>query len=222
MIKRICSLFVRDCENFSDRKVRKTYGIVCSLAGIILNLLLFFIKLFAGTVSCSTAITVDAVHNLADMGSSVVTLVSFILPEKGKYIKENLVGFIIGLALTVTGFRLAVLSVEKILAPAELEFSFLTVFLLLFSVCVKFCMAYYYSGYGRKTDSPALKASAADCLCDSLATAVSLIAVVASCFTAINADGWCGLVVSLFILYSGCRTAVICINGLLMHGKNKL
>lgn len=208
-----------DSENFSDEKVRKCYGIICSAAGIALNLLLFFVKLFAGAVSGSAAVTVDAVHNLTDMGSSVVTLVSFLLPEKGKRIKENLVGCIIGTALIVTGFRLALMSVEKIMMPERLEFSFLTVFLLIFSVGVKFCMAHFYNKYGSATESPALKASAADCMCDSLATAVSLTAVTVSCFTDMNADGWCGLGVSLFILFTGGRTAVKCIAELIVSGK---
>lgn len=208
MIKKLCSVFAKDCENFSDPVTVKYCGIVCSSIGIVMNLLLFFVKIFAGSISGSAAVTVDAVHNLTDMGSSAVTLISFLLPVKGKRIKENIAGLVIGVVLFITGTELGLLSAEKIASPEPVEFSVLTVVLLIISVFIKFYMSFFYSKYSLKTGSPALRAASVDCLCDSLATSVAVFSVVAAAFTDANVDAWGGLTVSLFILYAGGKTAV--------------
>ena len=219
MIKYLCSFFVRDCENYSDADTVKCYGILCSLMGIALNLVLFFIKLFVGKRSGSAAVTVDAVHNLTDMGSSVVTLISFLLYGKNKAVRENLAGLFIGFVLFVTGVELAVMSVEKIYSPDKIEFSFLTVMLLLVSVAVKIFMAAVNRKYSRKTRSVALEAAAADCFCDSLATMVAAAAVTASALTDANIDAWGGLAVSLFILFAGGKTTICSLLQLFSYKK---
>ena len=219
MIKYLCSFFVRDCENYSDADTVKCYGILCSLMGIALNLGLFFIKLFAGRISGSAAVAADAVHNLTDTGSSVVTLISFLMCGKNKAVRENTAGFFIGSVLFVTGIELAVMSVRKIFSPDKIEFSFLTVTLLLVSVAVKIFMASVNRKYSRKTMSVALKAASADCFCDSLATLVAAAAVTASALTDINIDAWGGLAVSLFILFAGGKTTICSAIQLFSHKK---
>ena len=143
-------------RNKSGGTDRKRTGIICASAGIFLNLMLFFIKLIAGSISGSVAVTVDAVHNLTDMGSSAVTLVSFILPEKNKTVKENVAGLSIGIVLIAAGVELLCTSAEKIIAPEKVEFSCISVLLLIFSVLVKLFMALFNKHFGEKTGSAAL------------------------------------------------------------------
>lgn len=219
MIKKLYKLIFKDCGNFSDPAVVRRIGTVCSAVGILMNLLLFFVKIFAGSISGSTAITVDAVHNLTDMGSSAVSLISFLLPERGKRIKENIAGLIIGVVLLITGIELGLMSAGKIAVPESVEFSVLTIILLVLSVFIKFSMALIYGKCGRKTLSPALKAASADCLCDSVATAVAACAVIASAFTDANVDAWGGLTVSMFIICAGGKTVITSVHQLILSLK---
>lgn len=222
MIKLLVSVFSKDCENFSSESVRKCYGLMCASAGIVLNLILFFVKLFAGSISGSVAVTVDAVHNLTDMGSSVVTLISFLLPEKEKRIKENIAGLVIGVVLVVASVELAAASSEKIHSPEPVQFSVFSVLLLGLSVTVKFYMAGFNRKYGIKIGSAALKAASTDCICDSLATAVAATAVIASNFTDLNIDAYGGLTVSMFIFAAGVKTVFVSVRELILAMKDKI
>lgn len=178
----------------------------CSSVGIAANLMLFFVKLTAGYLSGSVSVIVDAVHNLTDMCSYVVAFISFVLTEKNKKIKENTAGFIIGLVLIVTGVKMLISSVDKVINPEKIKFSYITVALLIFSVFVKLLMALLNKRYYIKTQSPVLNASFRDCLCDCIATTVVLIAVVSVKFTDINIDAYGGIIVSVFILVTGGKT----------------
>lgn len=202
IIKRI------DTPNQIDE--RKIYGIVCAVSGIILNLLLFTVKLFAGSVSDSVAVTIDAFHNLTDIGSSGVTLLSFLLSEKDKAVKENIAGLIIGTILIFAGSELAQTSVIHISSPSTVRFSALSVFLLSFSVAVKVYMFLFNKKYGKKLDSAVLKAASADCLCDTLATLVTVSAVILSDICTANIDAYGGLAVSVFIFATGIKTVAEC------------
>lgn len=222
MICFLAAVLIKDYENYDLPSVRRGYGLICASAGIMLNLVLFFVKLFAGSISGSVAVTVDAFHNLTDMCSSFVTLVSFLLPEKNKNIKENIVGSVIGIVLIVAGAELACASVEKIISPEAVECSVLSVLLLLLSVTVKFYMAAFNRKIGKKIGSSALKAASLDCLCDSIATAVAAAAVIASKFTDINIDAIGGVFVSLFILFAGCKTVAESVKALISAVKDKI
>lgn len=213
MIKLFAKLFIKDRENISSPNVRKSYGIICSVCGILLNLMLFFFKMAAGTVSGSVAVTVDAVHNLTDSASSIVTLISFLLSGQKKTKKfpmgkgriEYVAGFIIAMVLVTAGIELAKASVLKIITPEPVTFSFFSVSLLIISVLTKFYMAHYGFFYSKKISSAALKAAATDCFCDSFATLIAAFAVISVKFTSLNIDAWGGLTVSLFIFYSGIK-----------------
>lgn len=213
MIKFFAHLFIRDKENFSSPRVRKSYGLICSAAGIFLNFLLFVFKLTAGSISGSVAVTVDAVHNLTDSASSLVTLISFLLSGQKKTKKypsgkgriEYIAGFFIALVLVTAGAQLAKASVLKIITPEPVTFSLFSVSLLIISVLTKFYMAHYGFFYSKKISSAALRAAATDCLCDSFATLIAAFAVISVKFTSLNIDAWGGLAVSLFILYAGIK-----------------
>lgn len=215
MIEIISKMFIKDRENYSSPTVRKAYGIICAACGIALNLLMFFFKLLASAFTGSVATAVDAVHNLTDSASSAVTLLSFLFSGQKKTKKfplgkgriEYIAGFIIAIVLITAGFQLAKASIMKIITPEPVTFSLLSVSLLIISVLTKFYMAHFNSKYSKKISSAALKASATDCLCDSIATLIAAFAVIAVKFTTLNIDAWGGLAVSLFILYAGCKSA---------------
>lgn len=227
LITVLSKTFIKDRENFSDASVKRKYGLICSLWGMFLNLVLFGAKLAAGAVSGSVAVTADAVHNLTDYLSSVISFLSFLLfgsvPAKKKHKKnipgENIAGFIIGFILAVTGIRLGEASVHKIINPGEVHFSYISVIILSFSVLVKLYMAYYNGSYGKKLSSPPLKAASADCFCDSLSTVVALGAVMLEQAFSVKADGWGGLLVSLFIFAAGCKSAFDSIKPVLPYKK---
>ena len=215
MIGLLSRWFIRDRDNVTDPRVRRAYGQLCGLVGIGLNLLLFAGKLFAGAVSGSVAITADAFNNLSDAGSSVVTLLGFRLAGKkpdaghpfGHGRMEYISGLVVAGLILVMGAELAKSSVDKILHPEAVTFSWLACGILLASIAVKLYMYRYNRAVGKKIDSAAMAATAADSLSDTAATAAVLLATVASRFISVPLDGWVGLVVALFILWSAVQAA---------------
>ncbi|WP_099469786.1 cation diffusion facilitator family transporter [Konateibacter massiliensis] len=215
MITLLVKLFIKDRENINDAKVRRNYGMLGSIVGISLNILLFVIKYFAGVVSGSIAIMADAFNNLSDAGSSVITLVGFQFSGKkpdeehpfGHGRMEYISGFIVSMAIILVGFELAKSSVGKILAPTPVDSSGLTVAILILSIIIKIYMTLYNRRIGRKIDSEAMKATATDSFSDAIATLVVLLSIVVMKTTGIAIDGWCGIVVALFILYAGYSAA---------------
>lgn len=215
MITIISRLFIKDRLNFTSPRVRKAYGLVCSATGMALNLLLFFCKLAAGSISGSVAVTVDAFHNLTDMGSSAVAFISFLISGQKKSEKfplgkgriEYLAGFLIALVLIAAGLGLAKTSVLKIITPEPVTFSLLSVSILLLSVLTKLYMSGFNKKYGKMIDSAALRAASVDCLCDSFSTIIAAAALISARFTDWNVDAFGGLAVSLFIVFAGCKAA---------------
>jgi len=215
VIALLAKIFIRDREKLSDGGVRRAYGMLCSVLGIVLNVLLFALKYTAGVVSGSIAVTADAFNNLSDAGSSLITLVGFRFAGSradddhpfghGRY--EYIAGFVVSIVILLMGVELLKGSVQKILNPSPVEGGWLAVVILLASILVKFYMFSYNRGTGKKLDSPALKATATDCLSDCISTAVVLLATLLSNFTELELDGWGGVVVALFILYAGITAA---------------
>lgn len=168
-------------------------------------------KFLAGLISGSIAITADAFNNLSDAGSSLITLVGFQMAGQkpdphhpfGHGRIEYLSGLFVSAAILIMAFELVRTSFDKIIHPEPVEFSSLTIMILLVSIAVKLYMAYYNNNIGKKIDSAAMKATATDSLSDTLATTVVLIASVTAHFTGLNIDGYCGVLVGLFIFYAG-------------------
>ena len=215
MIEFLARVFIRHRDTLSPSALRQAYGQLCGAVGIGLNLLLFAGKLFAGTISGSIAITADAFNNLSDAGSSVVTLLGFRLAGKkpdaghpfGHGRMEYISGLVVAGLILVMGAELAKSSVDKILHPEAVTFSWLACGILLASIAVKLYMYRYNRAVGKKIDSAAMAATAADSLSDTAATAAVLLATVASRFISVPLDGWVGLVVALFILWSAVQAA---------------
>lgn len=215
MVSLLAHFFIKDKDNTSSPAVRQAYGILCGTVGIALNILLFAGKFFAGLVSNSIAVTADAFNNLSDAGSSLITLVGFKMAGQkpdpshpfGHGRIEYLSGLFVSIAILIMGFELIHSSIDKIIRPQAVAFSPLTVIILLVSIAVKIYMALYNKAISRKISSAAMNATATDSLSDTLATAVVLIATVIGHYTGFLIDGYCGVLVGLFILYAGYSAA---------------
>ena len=215
MIGLLAKHFIHDYQNVGAPEVRRAYGVLCGAVGIAINLLLFALKLLAGTLAGSVAITADAFNNLSDAGASIVTLLGFRLagqkpdPEHpfGHGRIEYISGLLVSLVILLMGFELLRDAVGAILHPEAVECSALTVSILLISICAKCYMYCYNHGVGKKLNAAAMQATAADSLSDCAATTAVLLATLAGHFLHWQIDGWCGLVVSLLILLAGFQAA---------------
>ena len=216
-------LFVKHASDTSDPAVRAGYGRLAGVTGIVCNLLLFALKLLAGTISGSVSITADAVNNLSDASSSIVTLIGFRLAARpadeehpyGHARMEYLSGLAVAAMIILIGAELVKSSFQKILHPEAVEFSALTAIVLTVSILLKLWMALFNRKLGRKISSAALTATAADSRNDVIATGAVLLACVVGAWTGLKIDGYVGLLVALFIICSGIGIAKDTIDPLL-------
>ncbi|MBQ4628545.1 MAG: cation transporter [Clostridia bacterium] len=223
MISLLAKLFIRDHKKTELPNVRNAYGVLCGGMGIFLNIVLFIIKLIAGTLSGAISVTADAFNNLTDAGSSVITLIGFRMagqkPDKdhpfGHGRIEYVSGFIVSIIIILVGFELAKTSIEKIISPERAVFNTVSALILGCSVLVKAYMAFYNFSVGKKISSSSMRATALDSLSDCVSTVVVLICLVLSLFIDVNLDAYCGLAVSAFVLFSGIRAAKETIDPLL-------
>ncbi|MCI7725757.1 MAG: cation diffusion facilitator family transporter [Clostridiales bacterium] len=226
MTNLLLHLFVKDADNTENPKVRAAIGTLSGLVGIVCNLLLFTFKLLVGTLTCSVSITADAMNNLSDASGSIVTFIGFRVADKpadehhpyGHARAEYLSGLGVAALILVIGIELVKTSVKKIFAPTPVEFTAVAAVVLLASIAVKFWMNLFNRGLAKRIDSTALMATAADSRNDCIATFAVLIAAIVEKVTHIPVDGWIGLGVALFILYSGLNLAKDTISPLL--GEN--
>lgn len=215
MVTLLARIFIKNAEDTANPKVRQAYGVLTGVVGILLNILLFAGKFVAGTISKSISITADAFNNLSDAGSSFVTLIGFKLagakpdPEHpfGHGRIEYVAGLVVSGVILLMAFELIRDSIDKIIHPQKVEFSVLAAAILLVSILVKIYMYLYNSSISKKIESAAMKATAIDSLSDTLATTVVLAASVIAHFTGLQIDGYCGVLVGLFIFYAGFSAA---------------
>lgn len=203
--------FVKDYENVEDGKVRTAYGKLSGAVGIICNAILFFIKLVVGILSSSVSVTADAINNLSDGASSIISLLGFKLASRpadkehpyghGRY--EYLSGLMVAVIIMVIGVELLKTSVEKLLNPSAAEFNAVTVIVLVFSVILKLWMSVFNTKTGKMINSNTLLAAAADSRNDVITTTAVLLAGIISRVSGVDLDGFMGLAVAVFILYSG-------------------
>ena len=218
--------FIKNADHPEDPKVRANVGRMAGIVGIVCNCLLFLGKLLVGLVTKSVSITADAMNNLSDATSSVMTMLGFQLAERpadedhpfGHARYEYLSGLAVSALILIIGVELGKSSLEKILHPAAVEFTWASVGVLLASIAVKLWMAAFNVGLGKKIQSATLMATAADSRNDVITTAAVLAAALVEHFTKFQVDGYMGLAVSAFILYSGVGLAKDTISPLL--GEN--
>lgn len=213
MITCLAKFWIRESD--SEEKKRRVYGTLGAVVGIFLNICLFTGKYLAGFFSGSIAIMADAFNNLSDAGSSFISLIGFVFSGKkpdldhpfGHGRIEYLAGLGVSFLILLMGVELAKNSVQKILHPVSVQISTLSIAVLSASILVKLYMAYYNHAIGKKIRSATTAATATDSLSDAAATTVVLLAMLFLAVTGINIDGYCGILVAVFILAAGIGAA---------------
>lgn len=215
MVTFLSRLFIKDYQNTTNPSVRQAYGMLCGAVGILLNIFLFLCKIIAGYLSGSIAITADALNNLSDAGSSIITLVGFKMagqkPDSdhpfghGRF--EYISGFCVSIIILIMAFELLKSSVDKIIHPAPVEASPIVLLILVVSVAVKLYMFLYNKSISRRISSAAMDATAKDSISDSVSTMVVLITTLLAYFANIQVDGYCGVLVALFVFWTGFSAA---------------
>ena len=213
MITCLAKFWIRESD--SEEKKRRVYGTLGAVVGIFLNICLFAGKYLAGFLSGSIAIMADAFNNLSDAVSSFISLIGFVFSGKkpdldhpfGHGRIEYLAGLGVSFLILLMGVELAKNSVQKILHPVSVQISTLSIAVLSASILVKLYMAYYNHAIGKKIRSATMAATATDSLSDAAATTVVLLAMLFLAVTGINIDGYCGILVAVFILAAGIGAA---------------
>ncbi len=212
----ILRIFVRDHKNTEDPAVRDKCGRVAGAVGIVTNFLLFLMKIIVGTVFHSVSVTADAVNNLTDSGSSVVTLIGFKMASKpadekhpfGHARIEYLSGVIVSFIVIFLGLQLGMSSIEKILTPEENALTPVALVVLVISILVKLWQCLFYRKVGRMIKSESVEATSKDSRNDVIATSVVLLGAVITMLTGVNLDGYMGAAVALFIVFSGVQLTI--------------
>ena len=209
----LARLFIKNHKDVKNPAVRAAYGTLSGVVGIIVNVLLFTAKFIVGTLSGSIAITADAVNNLSDAGTSVISLITFRISAKpadrdhpfGHARIEYVASMIVSLTLLLIGYELFTSSLDKILHPTQTEFRIAAVVVLILSICGKLWLGLFNYTQGKRIDSPVLRATATDSLSDAVSTAGVLISLFISKFTNFDTDGYMGIIVAVIILVAGLK-----------------
>lgn len=212
----ILRIFVRDHKNTEDPAVRDKCGRVAGAVGIVTNFLLFLMKIIVGTVFHSVSVTADAVNNLTDSGSSVVTLIGFKMASKpadekhpfGHARIEYLSGVIVSFIVIFLGLQLGMSSIEKIITPEENALTPVALIVLVISILAKLWQCLFYRKVGRMIKSESVEATSKDSRNDVIATSVVLLGAVITMLTGVNLDGYMGAAVALFIVFSGVQLTI--------------
>ncbi len=211
MTELLVRFFIKTPERTEDASVREAYGILAGIVGIACNLILCAMKFIIGIISGSIAIQADAVNNLSDVGSSAVMLIGSKMAGKpadrehpyGHARMEYIAALIIAFLILIVGFELGRESVLKIIAPEPVEFSVAMIVVLVLSILVKFWMSRFTSNIGRRIHSSTMSAATSDSISDVISTGAILISSVVGYFKGVNIDGYIGVIVAGFVLYSG-------------------
>ena len=211
MTELLVRFFIKTPDQTGDSSVREAYGILAGVVGIACNLILCAMKFVIGTLSGSIAIQADAVNNLSDVGSSAVMLIGSKMAGKpadrehpyGHARMEYIAALIIAFLILVVGFELGRESIQKIIAPEPVEFSVAMIAVLVSSILVKLWMSRFTANIGRRIESSTMSAATSDSISDVISTGAILLSSIIGYFKGVNIDGYIGVVVAGFVLYSG-------------------
>lgn len=203
--------FIPDAENVRDAQVRERYGVLSGMVGILCNMLLFALKLAIGLATGAISIAADAINNLSDGLSSLISVVGFKLAGKAPDEKhpfgygrsEYLAGLAVAFLICIVGFEFAKTSIDRILHPTAVRFSPVLLAILAATVLVKLWMGLFNREMGERIDSTVLRAAMQDSINDVISTSVVIIGMLAGRFTSLPVDGYIGLLVALFIVWAG-------------------
>lgn len=229
MIKLLGKIFIKDYENYTNTKVRNKYGILSGVFGIISNFIITLGKIVAGISFGSVSILADGINSLSDMGTSVITVISYYFagmpPDKehpfGHQRVEQISGLLLSAVILVVGFSLLKTSIENIISPQVLIFSYIAIIILVISLLVKVIQSVFYHRLGKLINSKVLKANAFDSLSDSISTITVIIAYLIFHFTKVNLDAYLGILVSLFIIFNGVKLIKSTISTLIGEAPDK-
>lgn len=216
-------LFIKNCEDTQNPAVRSSIGKLAGLTGIVCNCLLTVLKLVIGLLVGSMAIIADGVNNLSDAASSLTTLLGFRMAQRpadkqhpyGHARYEYLSGLAVAALILLIGAELVKSSIAKIINPEPIDISAATIALLAASVAVKLWMSGFYKTLGKKINSTALYATSVDSRNDVISTCAVLLGCLVNYLFGLNIDGYVGLAVAIFILYSSVGIAKDTISPLL-------
>lgn len=214
MMSLLVQMLIKNKDEVSNPSVKKAYATLSSVVGIVLNLFLCTAKIVIGLLSHSVSISADGFNNLSDAGTNLVSLLGFKIARYGGGSThpfghgriEWIMGIFVSIAVLLMGIKLAGTSVDAIANPQEPMFNTAVVIVLVLSVLVKIYMYYYNRQFAKITDSETLKATAADCISDSIATIAVLASAIVSHLTVFEIDGYCGVLVSVFIMFAGVKS----------------
>ena len=215
MINLLIKLFTKNNTDYYDAKVRGKLASLAGGVGITLNVLLFIGKLTLGLVAASVAIIADAFNNITDAGSAIIALIGFRLAAKpvdkehplGHGRMEYVTGFIVDMVIVLVGFELFKSSIDKIVNPVLPTVGIVTLILLGVAILVKLWLFFFYRKIANLIQSSSLKAASFDSLSDCVATTVVLLSALVAKAWGIAIDGWAGILVAAFILYTGIKAA---------------
>ena len=227
--KFLISRFIKNYKDTSNKIVRDCYGYFGGLVGIILNLILFTIKLIVGLITNSIAIIADAFNNLSDVASSVITILGFKLASKppdkehpfGHGRLEYISGLIVSFMVILVGFEFIKTSFNKIIHPSNVIFSLISFLLILASIGIKIWISKFNSIMGNAINSSALKASSTDAFSDVISSSCVALSLLLSIWVNFPLDGYIGILVSLIIIYAGYSLIKKTLNPLLGEAPDK-
>jgi len=228
-MKFIKKLFIKNYKNVNNPSVHHKYGVVAGTIGIIFNLVMFILGIIIGVISNSITLIIQSIANLTDAGSSIITLVGFKLASKpadkehpfGHARVEYICGFMITIIMLIVGAISAKSSFEKIITPEEITINIFTFTIIGITIAIKIFLMILYNNFSKDIESDTLKASSVDARDDMLANIAILISMIVMNIFNINIDGYIGLAVSLFIIYSAIRMTAETVDPLISVKPNK-
>lgn len=207
----LLKLTIKNETNYNDKDVRLKIGYLASIVGLVSNLLLTIIKLAIGVMISSVSVTADAINNLSDTASSIITIIGFRLSSmpadkehpyghgRIEYISALMVAFMV----ILVGFQFIQTSFDRIINPVPVKFEIYSFIVLIISISLKVWLSAFNKDLGEKINSQSLKATATDALGDVMTTSVVVVSIIIGRFTSLPVDGIIGIVVSLLIMYNG-------------------
>ena len=225
----LAKIFIKNYKDVNDSKVRSDYGVLAGIVGILVNVLLCVLKMLAGVFTGAVSIIADAFNNLSDAGSSIVSLVGFKLSVKpadkdhpfGHGRVEYVCTLIVAIAVLLMGIELVKTSVEKIFRPGEIVFTAVSAIILIVSILFKLGLFFFNRSMAKMIESDTMRATAADSISDAFATLAVLIGMLFFKWTSVNIDAYVGILVSVFILYTGFTTIKEALTPLLGQATDK-
>ena len=229
MVSLFKKLFIKNYSDVSSPKVRARYGVISGVFGIICNAFLFVLKLIGGLLSGSIAVIADAINNLSDFATSLITMIGFKISSRpadkehpyGHARFEYITGLIVACVILFIGVETGRGSIDKIISNTPTNFSIITCIILGVSIIVKICMSIIFSGLGKSISSDAISAMSADSKNDAISTGIILVCTIINIVFDISLDGYLGILVSIFVIISAIKLIKDTINPLVGCAPDK-